>query len=53
MSKRYYVHNGSYVEHVGDRQSCERYIRNAKELFGTTNLTLCVETGGKYVPVPL
>jgi hypothetical protein len=51
MKRLYYVHNGHYVEHVGDRESCETYIRNAKELFGATGLTICVETGGKYVPV--
>jgi len=51
MKKLYYVHNGHYVEHVGDRESCEKFIRNAKELFGRNDLILCVETGGKYVPV--
>jgi hypothetical protein len=51
MKRLYYVHNGSYVEHVGDRESCETYIRNAKALFGIKGLTICVETGGKYVPV--
>jgi hypothetical protein len=48
--KLHYVYNGHYVQHVGDRKSCERYIRNAKELFGVTGLTVCVQRNGKYVP---
>lgn len=51
MKKLHYVYNGHYVEHVGDRESCERFIRNAKELFGRNDLTLCVQRNGKYVPV--
>lgn len=48
--KLYYVYNGHYVQHVGDRESCERYIRNAKDLFDVTGLTICVQRNGKYVP---
>lgn len=51
MAKRlYYVYNGSYVEHTGDRESCETYIRNARSLHGVTGLTVCVQRNGKYVP---
>jgi|DEB0MinimDraft_10_1074344.scaffolds.fasta_scaffold40173_2 hypothetical protein len=49
-SKLLYVYNGHYVQHVGDRESCERYIRNAKELFGVTDLTICMEVNGRYRP---
>jgi hypothetical protein len=49
-AKMFYVWNGHYVQHQGDRQSCEQYILNAKELFGVTGLTVCVQRNGRYVP---
>lgn len=49
-NKLFYVHNGSYVQHVGDRESCEQYIRNSRDLFGVTGLTIMMEVNGKYRP---
>jgi len=51
MSKKlFYVHNGSYVEHVGDRESCEQFIRNSRDLFGVTGRTIMVQVNGKSRP---
>jgi len=52
MRKLYYVWNGYYVEHVGDRHSCEQYIRNVKFLGDATvtGLTICIQKNGRYVP---
>lgn len=49
-AKTYYVYNGHYVQHVGDRESCETYIRNARSLYGVRGLTICVQKNGRYVP---
>jgi hypothetical protein len=46
----YYVHNGSYVEHIGTIESCREFIANSQRLFGTKNLTICVQKNGRYVP---
>lgn len=45
-----YVHNGQYVQHVGSLESCETYIRNSRDLFGVTDLTICEQRNGNYVP---
>lgn len=48
--KVYYVHNGSYVQHAGTRESCEQYIKNVKDLFDISGLTICVHVNGRYRP---
>ena len=49
-NKLFYVHNGHFVEHIGDRESCEQYILNAKEIFGITHLTIMMQVNGQYRP---
>lgn len=49
-NKMFYVYNGYFVEHIGDRESCEQYVLNAREIFGITHLTVCVQRNGRYVP---
>lgn len=48
--RQFYVHNGSYVQHVGTLESCRDYIRNSRDLFGVTGLTICIQKGNRYVP---
>jgi len=43
-----YVYNGHYVQHVGSLESCETYIRNARSLFGVTDLTICEQRNNQY-----
>lgn len=48
--RQFYVHNGSYVQHVGTLASCRDYIRNSRDLFGVTGLTICIQKGNRYIP---
>lgn len=51
--RTFYVHNGSYVEHVGSLESCREYIQNVRALNKPrffSNLVICIQRNNQYVP---